>query len=121
MDAFFPYVVYTIPQTILTCVIFYFVFHMTKQFKISLVFRKFSFFKTILFKLLIEENIGYFAYICLGNMTELFSFSNFSKCYNLFSISVLFILLIYCLAFYLFIGKYLGKRSSYFIEGRFKH
>lgn len=30
VDAFFPYVIYTIPQTILTCVIFYFVFHMTK-------------------------------------------------------------------------------------------
>lgn len=45
VDAFFPYLVYTIPQTILTCVIFFLIFHMTKEYKISKLFRKFSFFK----------------------------------------------------------------------------
>lgn len=115
VDAFFPYIVYTIPQTLITCSIFYVIFHMIKNYKISRLFRQFSFFKANLFKLLLEENIAYFSYICLGNMTELHSFDSNSKWFNLFSIMALFIIVTYCVIFYFIIGKYLGKRTSYFV------
>ena len=116
-DALIPYIIYTIPQNIFICILLYGIFRLIQKYQISLWIRPFYFLKEIIAKILIEENLAYFTYICFGTVQTSFSFCFQDKFYIIFTTIFLFILCIFCLTFYFFLKQYLKKKSQYFIDG----
>ena len=90
-------------------------FRLTREYKISVLFRRFFFFNIALLQMLFEGNVAYFIYVCFGNMNMSFSFSFADKLALVFTVLFLFVLLVFSVIFYLLLGKYLMKQAGYFI------
>lgn len=116
LDSNFSFFVYTVPQNILFCFSLYLLFHLTKQYRISKCVRRFYFIKTVFAIAMLEENLGYFVFVCFSHLGHSFSFKFADKVSILLSVFLLFCLVVFALCFYLLVAKYLRKKAVYFTE-----
>lgn len=115
IKAVFPFFIYTIPSNTLVCLILYFLFNILRKYKISQYLRKFYFFKSVLFQTLIEGNVIYFVYVCLGHLSTPFHFRFGDKMSLSFTLAFFWIVIMFTFTFYILIGSFLKKQASYFI------
>ena len=115
IKAAYPFLIYTIPQNLLTCLVFYLFFRILSQYKISQHLRKFYFLKTIFAQTLIEGNIIYFTYVCFSHLDTSFLFRFGDKVSLVFTTVFLWGLILFTLVYYPLVGCFLKQRASYFI------
>ena len=116
IDSNFSFFVYTVPQNVLFCLLMFLLFHLVRHFRIRKFVKKFYFIKTVFAIAMLEENLGYFVFVCFSHLAHSFSF-NFADKFSLgLTVAVLFSLLIFALCFYLLISQYLRKRATHFSE-----
>lgn len=65
---------------------------------------------------MLEENLGYFVFVCFSHLGHSFSFKFADKLAILLSVLLLFCLVVFALCFYLLVAKYLSKKAVYFAE-----
>lgn len=110
-----PFFLFTIPSSIIYCLIGFVIFKLTWEYKISSLVRRFYFFKIALLQIILEGNLSYFVYLSFSHLSHAFSFTFFDKLSLIFTVIFLFGVLMFSIAFYLIIGKLLKKNSCYFI------
>lgn len=115
LQAALTFFVYTIPENILSCLALFFLFKILQKYKISQYFRKFYFLKPILFQSLIEGNVCYFVYVCLGHLSVSFSFKFEDKACLGLTVFFLWIILMFSFCFYVLVGHFLREKACYFI------
>lgn len=114
IDSNFSFFVYTVPQNVLFCLFMFLIFHLVKRSRIRKFVKKFYFIKTVFAIAMLEENLGYFVFVCFSHLGHSFSFKLADKFSLGFTVILLFSLLIFVLCFYLLISEYLRKRATYF-------
>ena len=116
LQALYSFFIYTVPQNIVICLIFYLLFRLTSKYKISVYFRKFYFIKSALIQTLIEGNVCYFCYVCLSHLSTPFSFQFGDKLSLGFTVVFFWVILMFCFLFYFLITRYLKKKAGYFLS-----
>ena len=105
----------------LFCFGIYLLFQLLRKYRISKFLRRFYFIKTVLAVTVLEENLGYFVFICFSNISQLaFTFNMADKLSLGVTLLFLFCLCFFSFCFYFLTGKYLGKKASYFAESTYR-
>ena len=115
IKAAYPFLIYTIPENFLTCLVFCLLFRVLSQYKISQHLRKFYFLKTIFAQTLIEGNVIYFTYVCFSHLGTSFFWRFGDKVSLVFTIVLLWGLILFTLVYYPLVGYFLRQKASYFI------
>ena len=116
IDSNFAFFLYTVPQNVLFCLCVCLLFHLLRNHRVSLYFRKFCFVKTTLAVALLESSLGYFIFVCLSHLQHSFSFNLADKLSLSLTVVFLFGLFLFSFSFYILVFKYLGKQASCFNE-----
>lgn len=116
IKAAFPYYLYSVPENVLICLLFYFLYIILQKWRISRYIKSFYFIKTVLLQTLLEGNIAYFTYVCFGHLTTSFHFKYGDKLSLIFTVVFLFMILLFSISFYPLMGHYLKKKSKIFIS-----
>ena len=109
-------VAYSIPYFVLITAFLYTLFSITYKFKISKVFRKYSFYGSIFLLMVCEGNIEQFSFYVFGEFSTFFSANLSHKIVNC-CILLFFFLVIFCsFAFYLWFWSIRRSQASYFVD-----
>ena len=104
------------PENILLCLLLYCLFLISHKYKVSQFVRKFYFIKIVLLQTFIEGNVAYFSYVCFGHLSTPFTFQFGDKLSLIFTTFVLWIVIMFCFAFYPLVGYFLQKKAGYFLS-----
>ena len=115
IKAVFPFFIYTVPENVLLCLIFYLIFLLLQKYKVSQYIRKFYFIKATLLQTLIEGNVIYFVYVCLGHLSTAFHFIFGDKASLAFTVVFLWVVMMFSFTFYSLTGHFLQKKAGYFL------
>lgn len=108
------FLVLTLPQMGLFCLIMNKAFDIIREYRISILLRPYSFFPSFL-EMTIEGNVGFFTYIFFNQMRMAFSFAYHDRLWLAFAVFSFFNVPIFVLSFYHFINLRYGKQAGYFI------
>lgn len=107
--------VFSIPIVVCIFFLFHILFRLLQKWSISLIFRPYAFYATLLFALL-EGNIESNTFYCFKELQTLFSFSFQHKLLNLMTLFVLFILFFFCFGFCLFLKFCYQRKTKFMIK-----
>ena len=112
----FFFLALTVPQTIILSLVFYCIFRILFNYKISTFFRRYSFLGATIIQSLVETNIVFFSYIFFRQTLVSFSFNFNDKLFLALSVCLFFFIMIGSFCYY-FIGNLIyEKKFGYFIH-----
>lgn len=116
IDSNFAFFIYTVPYHVLVCMVLLLLFLSIHKYEISKHVRKFYFIKAVVTIVLLEENLGYFVFVCFSHLRLSFTFNLADKLSLSLTLVFLFSLFFFTFCFYFLLSRYLRKRVSYFAE-----
>jgi hypothetical protein len=105
--------VYSLPLIIMIEVIFFSLFHLTKNHPFSKIFRKYYFFGILLF-MFFEGNIEQYCFYFFEEFSLFFSANFTHKLMNIFLLLFFFVTVFMCVGSYIWFKAYYEKKAKYF-------
>ena len=111
----FSFVVFTVAQTLIQCLLLRKVFLWLSNYKISVYIRRFFFVGASMVQILVEGNISFLTYLFFKQALIPFSFSFMDKAFLALSYCLYFFIMVSLCAFYFICHELYRKNFGYFI------
>ena len=111
----FNFMIFSVPQTILLCIVCKRIFSCLFNYRISILFRRFYFIECSIIQALLESNFSFFTYLFFKQMSVPFFFNFTDKVFLAGTVLLFFCMVIIACCFYFILNKYHGKGFGYFI------
>lgn len=116
IESNFSFFVYMVPCNIIFCLFFKTLFKILSRFPIKKYLKRYKYFKTMVIKVLLLENVSYFVFVSLNHIHLSFHFLFGDKLNLIFTLLYLFAIFFLTFTFYWMGMKHCRKFSKFFME-----